>query len=145
MAMRSDDVLAITQYDNVLMVRPGEQRALRLFRPGDSPFTDLSGVTFDRYQNMYVSDATAGTVTMVPLQRQSEEFGFFGLDDVGKRRHVVLRGARRPSDVKLVPDRDGLAFFDGERSFVRVGFGVSGQITRPTAVPWPVLSSWCPM
>jgi hypothetical protein len=130
MAMRADDTLAITQYDNVLMVAPGGKRVDPIFRAGESPFTDLTGVTFDRYLNMYVTDATAGTITMIPLMNQSAYFGFFGMDDVQKRRLTVLRGARRPADVKLRVGGDGLAFYDGERAMVNIGFGVSGRITR---------------
>ncbi|BCS34834.1 hypothetical protein TBR22_A40600 [Luteitalea sp. TBR-22] len=130
MAMRADDTLAITQYDNVLMVAPGGRRVDPIFRDGESSFTDLTGVTFDRYLNMYVTDATAGTITMIPLMNQSPYFGFFGMDDVQKRRLTVLRGARRPSDVKLRVGGDGLAFFDGERALVQVAFGMSGRLTR---------------
>ncbi len=135
MAMRPDDTLAITQYDNVLLVEPGGTRVSSLFRAGENPFRDLTGVTFDRYGHMYLSDANLGAIMQVPYARQSPGFGYFGLDAAEQRLFTVLRGARRPSDVKLGPDGDGLVFFDGERAFARVGFGLAGRITVPGGAP----------
>ena len=42
----------------------------------------------------------------------------------------MTRGIRRPADVKLASDRDGLAFYDGERAFASLRFGMAGQVTN---------------
>jgi hypothetical protein len=136
MAMRNDWTLAITQNDNVILVGPYATFIDPLFGSGSpSPFSQLSGVTFDTYDNMYVSDSTFGTITMIPRDRQTANLGLSGLSDVEKKKLTVLRGSRRPNDIKLAAERDGLVFYDGERAYGRIHFGMAGQITNASGAP----------
>jgi hypothetical protein len=136
MAMRNDWTLAITQNDNVILVGPYGTFIDPLFGSGSpSPFSQLSGVTFDTYNNMYVSDSTLGSITMIPRDRQAANLGLAGLSDIDKKKLTVLRGSRRPNDIKLSSDRDGLVFYDGERAYDRIRFGMSGQITDGAGNP----------
>jgi hypothetical protein len=136
MAMRNDSTLAITQDDNVLLVSDNGAFVDPLFGAGGaSPFSQLSGVTFDTASNMYVSDSVLGTITMIPKDKQRPGEGLLGLTDIDKKKLTVVRGSRRPSDIKLSADRDGLVFYDGERAYDRIHFGMSGQITDAGGSP----------
>jgi hypothetical protein len=137
--MRPDLVLAVTQQNNVLMVGPSGSYVIPLFGPESggttSPYTQLSGVTFDTYGNMYVSDSVLGTITMIPRADQKGPSGLLGLSPIDLKKLTVLRGSRRPSDIKLTANRDGLAFYDGERAFLSLRFGMAGQVVDGSGAP----------
>ncbi len=131
MAISPNLGLAVTQGNNVMLVPlPGVVQSLFDAAGAPSPFSELSGVTFDTYGNMYVSDAVAGTISMIPTQHQYAYHGLAGVSAIERKKLTVLRGARRPSDVKLASKQDGLAFFDGERAFASLRFGMAGQLTN---------------
>lgn len=139
LAMRYDLTLVATQNDNVLLIGPYGSNVRPLFTEAGgaapSPYTQLSGVTFDTYGNMYVSDLVEGTISMIPLEHSKPFQGLEGLSPVQRKKLTVLRGSRRPSDIKLAPDRDGLAFYDGERAFSQIRFGMAGQVTDSGGAP----------
>jgi hypothetical protein len=129
--------LAVTQGNEVMLVpAPGVVQPLfDVANGGSSPYQNLSGVTYDIYGNMYLSDASLGTLTMVPLGRQTPFLGLAGLGPIDLKKLAVTLGLRRPSDVKLAPNRLGLVFYDGERAFASVRFGMSGQVTNASGTP----------
>lgn len=132
MAMRNDGTLAVTQGNNVLLVEPNGSRVTRLFsdeHAAPSPFSSVSGVAFDNYGNMYVSDAILGTVTMIPRFQQTALNGLAGVSAIERKKLTMIRGSRRPTEVTLSGAHDGLVFFDAERASVSVRFGMSGQVT----------------
>lgn len=142
LSMAGNYKMAITQGDNVLFATPPNAFAAptgvdSLFAPGTSPYQRLSGVTFDGYTNLYVSDSVQGTLSMVPSTSQAPNNGLFGMSTVDKKKLVVDNGLRRPSDVKLSSTRDGLVFFDGERLVAETRFGMSGQVVSDTGAPLP--------
>lgn len=141
MAMNSNFTMAITEGNNLLFASPSGPFAppsgvQQLFTAGvPSPYQRLSGVTFDGYSNLYVSDSVQGSLSMIPAVNAAPNNGLFGLSAIDKKKLVIDRGFRRPSDVKLSSARDGLVFYDGERIFASVRFGMSGQVVSDTGAP----------
>jgi hypothetical protein len=130
--------VALTQGSNEVFLVPMPNVVWPLFgvaTGGSSPYTNLSGITFDKYGHMYLSDVSLGTLSMIPLDKQYVNSGLNGVDAIGLKKLTVARGLRRPSDVKLAPDRIGLVFYDGERAFAQVRFGMSGQVTNASGAP----------
>lgn len=129
--------VAVTQLNEVFLV-PLPNVVWPLFNVasnGSSPYQNLSGVTFDKYGNMYLSDVSLGTLSMIPIDKQYANNGLAGVGAVALKKLVVDKGLRRPSDVKLSPDRIGLVYYDGERAFAQVRFGMSGQVTNASGAP----------
>jgi hypothetical protein len=139
LAMRPDLTLAVTQQNNVMLIAPFAAFIHPLFSDESggtpSPFSNLTGITFDTYGNMYVADSVLGTISMIPRDKQHGFRGLEGLDAVDRKKLTVARGIRRPADLKLASDRDGLAFYDGERAFASLRFGMAGQITDQNGAP----------
>ncbi len=141
MAMSGSYRMAITQGNNLLFASPAGPFApptgvQQLFASGaPSPYTTLSGVTFDGRTNLYVSDSVQGTLSMIPAERSAPNNGLFGLSAVDRKKLIITRGLLRPTDVKLSSARDGLVFFDTERMFAEVRFGMSGQVVSDTGTP----------
>lgn len=142
LAMSPDLRLAVTQGDNVLLTSPSgtfsaPSSVLPLFGPGTgtpSPYQRLSGVTFDSYANMYVSDSSLGTLTMIP-GGLGLSYDMSGLSAVERKKLVVEKGLLRPIDVKLNAGRDGLVYYDAERILAETRFGMSGQVVSDTGAP----------
>ena len=97
----------------------------------------MSGVTFDTYGNMYLSDLAEGTITMIPREHSKPFQGLEGVSAIELKKLTVLRGSRRPADIKLSSDRDGLVYYDGERAFASLRFGMAGQVTDGSGAPLP--------
>jgi hypothetical protein len=139
LAMRSDLQLFATQNNNVIQIGPFASNIRPLFTEGGgtapSPFSQLSGVTFDTYDNMYLSDVAAGTITMIPKPHSKPFQGLEGVSAIDIKKLTVLRGSRRPADIKLSTDRDGLVYYDGERAFASLRFGMSGQVKDASGAP----------
>jgi hypothetical protein len=72
---------------------------------------------------------------MIPLVRQTPLHGLQGVSAIDLKKLTVSRGLRRPSDVKLAPNRLGLVFYDGERAYANVRFGMAGQVTSASGAP----------
>lgn len=141
MAMSSNYRMAITQGNDILFASPAGPFAPpagvdTLFGSGaPSPYARLSGVTFDGYTNLYVSDLVQGTLSMIPAERSAPNNGLFGLSAVDRKKLVVTSGLLRPVGVTLASQRDGLVFYDAERIHGEVKFGMSGQVRDDNGVP----------
>jgi hypothetical protein len=138
--------LAVTQNTEVMLVPLPNfvQPLFNVAQGGTSPYQNLSGVTYDKYGNMYLSDSSLGTLTMVPTDHLFAYRGLQGVDRIGLKKLIVDRGLRRPSDVKLAPNRMGLVYYDGERAYAGVRFGMSGQVTNEAGTPIPGVDIWIP-
>lgn len=140
LSMSATNTLAVTQGNEVLLATPpgpwaAPSSVQALFgTAAPSPFTRLSGVTFDGQTNMYVSDSVQGTLSMIPAPILPGS-GLAGLGTVARKKLVVERGLLRPSDVKLNGPGDGLIFYDGERLIAETRFGMSGQVVDQNGVP----------
>ncbi len=137
MAMRNNFTLGITQQDNVLLV-PLPNFVQPLFDASNgapSPYSQLTGIAYDTRGNMYLSDSVLGTISMVPNESQYAFAGLRGKTAIDRKKLIVARGLRRPADLKLTGSADGLAFFDGERAFASLRFGMSGQLTDDGGAP----------
>ena len=140
LSMSPVNTLAITQGNEILLATPpGPWATPTSVQPlfgsaSPSPFTRLSGVTFDLQANMYVSDSVLGALSMIPAPTLPNS-GLAGLGTVARKKLVVEKGLLRPSDVKLNGRGDGLMFYDGERLFAETRFGMSGQVTDQNGAP----------
>ncbi|NOT46040.1 MAG: hypothetical protein HOP14_15685, partial [Acidobacteria bacterium] len=137
LALGPDLRMAVTQGNGVLLVGALGSNVTPLFEPGTapSPFIQLSGATYDSVGNLYLSDLSLGTVTMIPKHHIREGAGLQGTTAVDRKKLTVIRGLRRPADVKLAGNRRGVVFYDAERALVSVAFGMSGQVTDAAGAP----------
>lgn len=135
-ATRFDEVYTFERFVN-LNDAIVENVPRSLFGPAaPTPFVAVSGVDYDTLGNMYVSDSFKGLVMMIPPVEQTEGLAFGQMTDAQKSRYIIARGFPGATDVHVLGDHRGLAFYDtGNLHIVR--FGISGQITTPAGDPLP--------
>ena len=139
MAFRGDGTLFVAQGPNIYLVSADGSRVQSLFDPtsAPSPFTNVSGMAFDNDVNLYVSDLNSGSITKIPLIYQTPSLGLAGLSPVGLSKLVVAQGYLEPARIQLSPDGRGLVFYDVNRPYYFVPFGLTGQVTDSTGAPVP--------
>jgi beta-lactam-binding protein with PASTA domain len=139
MAFRGDGTLFVAQGPNIYLVSADGSRVQSLFDPtsAPSPFTNVSGMAFDNDVNLYVSDLNSGSITKIPLIYQTPSLGLAGLSPVALSKLVVAQGYLEPARIQLSPDGRGLVFYDVNRPYYFVPFGLTGQVTDSTGAPVP--------
>ncbi len=93
-------------------------------------------MTFDTYDNMYLSDVAAGTITMIPKRAFEAVPG--ARRRLGDRHQEADRAARIAAAERRQAVRGlatGLVYYDGERAYASLRFGMSGQVKDASGAP----------